>query len=37
MSHFLWIEDFESDIRATVDQVMGFGDCPNSLRELSPG
>ena len=26
MSHFLWIEDFESDIRATVDQVFGLAE-----------
>ena len=34
MSHFLWIEDFESDIRATVDQVFGLADAPDSLQEL---
>lgn len=36
MSHFLWIEDFESDIRTTVDQVLGLGDCPTTLRALKP-
>jgi hypothetical protein len=34
MSHILWIEDFESDIRATVDQVFGLSACPTSMRDL---
>ncbi|HYN78068.1 MAG TPA: hypothetical protein VES73_09785 [Lamprocystis sp. (in: g-proteobacteria)] len=34
MSHFLWIEDFESDIRATVDQVFGLAEAPDSLQDL---
>jgi hypothetical protein len=36
MSHFLWIEDFESDIRTTVDQVFGLAGCPTTLRTLKP-
>ncbi len=36
MSHFLWIEDFESDVRTTVDQVFGLAGCPTSLRALKP-
>ena len=34
MSDFLWIEDFEGDIRATVDQVFGLADCPTALPDL---
>lgn len=34
MSHFLWIEDFEGDIQATVDQVFGLADAPSSLPDL---
>ncbi|WP_295458670.1 hypothetical protein [uncultured Thiodictyon sp.] len=34
MSDFLWIEDFEGDIRATVDQVFGLPECPPALPEL---
>ena len=34
MSDFLWIEDFEGDIRATVDQVFGLPDCPTALPDL---
>ena len=34
MSHFLWIEDFESDIQATVDQVFGLADAPTAVQDL---
>ncbi|WP_295393569.1 hypothetical protein [uncultured Thiodictyon sp.] len=34
MSHFLWIEDFEGDIRVTVDQVFGLPECPTDLPDL---
>ena len=34
MSNFLWIEDFEGDIRATVDQVFGLAECPTDLPDL---
>jgi hypothetical protein len=34
MSHFLWIEDFESDIQATVDQVFGLPEAPAATTDL---
>lgn len=34
MSCFLWIEDFESDIATTVEQVFGLTGSPTSLQAL---
>ncbi|WP_295428493.1 hypothetical protein [uncultured Thiodictyon sp.] len=34
MSDFLWIEDFEGDLRATVDQVFGLAGCPTAMPDL---
>lgn len=33
MSHVLWVEDFENEIPATVDQVFGLPDCPGCIPD----